>query len=58
MPLYDLNCPECGEIFEVLMNLEAKNAFDEGKITKECPNCPKKSLQSVISRPKMIRIVQ
>jgi phage FluMu protein Com len=39
MPIYELECPKCGEVYEVLMDLKTKEDFDSQKVSKKCPIC-------------------
>lgn len=47
MPLYQLKCNKCLNLYEVTMDLKTKEKFNKGKTYKKCPECGSK-LKSVI----------
>lgn len=51
MPLYDYQCNQCGEIFEVRASIKEKAAG----LLPECPRCHNKEIRQVISAVLMIR---
>ncbi|MCX6057870.1 MAG: zinc ribbon domain-containing protein [Chloroflexi bacterium] len=43
MPLYDYQCKECGEVFELMVR------FSESNQTHVCPKCESKNTQRKLS---------
>jgi putative FmdB family regulatory protein len=51
MPLYDYQCRDCGEVFEIRATFKQK---EEG-LHPNCPSCESKKTEQVVSAPMVIR---
>jgi putative FmdB family regulatory protein len=51
MPLYDFQCEDCDEIFEVRASIREK----EAGLKLECPKCHRRKTRQVITAGLMIR---
>jgi len=52
MIIYTLDCPECGEIFEV-----SSDKVGEGKFTSQCPECEEDVTEENIIESQGLRFI-
>ena len=51
MPLYDFECKQCGEVFEILASFKER----EAGLEPECPQCHSKDTLQVVTAGLVIR---
>lgn len=51
MPLYDFECKQCGEVFEILASFKER----EAGLEPECPHCNSKETHQVVTAGLVIR---